>query len=53
MNNIGFEYYYLSGKNISLKDYGLGYIKQPTLNDFIESNTDINNYIYTITLNMK
>ena len=51
MNNIGFEYYYLSGKNILLNDYGLGYIKQPTLNDFIESNTDINTFIQPFLLN--
>lgn len=51
MNNIGFEYYYLSGKNILLNDYGLGCIKQPTLNDFIESNIDINIFIQPFLLN--
>ena len=36
MSNIGYEYYYLSGRDIPLKKYNLGVIKQLTLNNFID-----------------
>lgn len=53
MNNIGFEYYYLSGKDIPLDNYKLGSIKQLTLNDFIDANIDINEFIQPFVLNKK
>jgi len=52
MNNIGIEYYYLSGKNIPLNN-NLGTIRQLTLNDFIDLNTDINEFIQPFILNKK
>ena len=52
MNNIGLEYYYLSGKNIPLNN-NLGTIRQLTLNDFIDLNTDINEFIQPFILNKK
>lgn len=51
MNNIGFEYYYLSGKNIPLENYNLGIIRQLTLNDFIDSNVDMGIFIQPFILN--
>ena len=53
MSNIGFEYYYLSGKNIPLHKYNLGVIKQLTLNDFIDGDIEINEFIQTFILNKK
>ena len=53
MSNIGFEYFYLSGKDIPLDDYNLGTIKQLTLNEFIDANIDINEFIQPFVLNKK
>ena len=53
MSNIGFEYYYLSGKNIPLHKYNLGVIKQLTLNDFIDGDIEINEFIQPFILNKK
>ena len=53
MNSIGFEYYYLSGKNIPLENYNLGIIRQLTLNEFIDLNTDINEFVQPFLLNKK
>ena len=50
MNSIGFEYYYLSGKNIPLNDYNLGTISQLTLNDFIDLGVDINEFVQPFVL---
>lgn len=51
MSNISFEYYYLSGKNIPLKRYNLGVIKQLTLNDFIDYEMDTNEFVQPFILN--
>lgn len=51
MNNIGFEYYYLSGKDIVLSKYDLGSIRQLTLNNFIELGIDINDFVQPFLLN--
>ena len=51
MNNIGLEYYYLSGKDIPLYDYNLGKISQLTLGDFIDHNVDINSFMQPFILN--
>ena len=53
MSNISFEYYYLSGRNIPLNNYDLGIIKQLTLNEFIDLNTDINEFVQPFLLNKK
>ena len=53
MSNIKFEYYYLSGKNIPLHSYNLGVIRQLTLNDFIDSDVDINEFVQPFVLNKK
>mgnify|MGYP005607832651 CR=1 FL=1 len=44
MSNIDFEYYYLSGKNIPLRNYKLGVIRQLTLNEFIDLEIDVTNF---------
>ena len=51
MSNIGYEYYYLSGRDIPLKKYNLGVIKQLTLNNFIDYEMDINEFIQPFILN--
>ena len=51
MSNIGLEYYYLSGKDIPLNNYNLGVIKQLTLNDFIDLNIEMNDFIQPFVLN--
>lgn len=53
MSNIGFEYYYLSGKDIPLSKYNLGTIKQLSLNDFIEEEIEMNEFIQPFILNKK
>ena len=53
MSNIAFEYYYLSGKNIPLSSYDLGIIRQLTLNEFIDLNIDINEFVQPFLLNKK
>ena len=53
MNSIGFEYYYLSGKNIPLNDYNLGTISQLTLNDFIDLGVDINEFVQPFVLDKR
>jgi len=51
MSSISFDYYYLSGKDIPLKKYNLGVIKQLTLNNFIDYEMDINEFIQPFILN--
>ena len=53
MNSIGFEYYYLSGKNIPLNNYNLGTISQLTLNDFIDLGVDINEFVQPFVLDKR
>ena len=53
MSNIGLEYYYLSGKDIPLNNHSLGVIKQLTLNDFIDLNIEMNDFIQPFVLNKK
>ena len=53
MSNISLEYYYLSGKNIPLNNYNLGIIKQLTLNEFIDLNADINEFVQPFLLDKK
>ena len=53
MSNISFEYYYLSGRNIPLNNYDLGIIKQLTLNEFIDLNTDINEFVQPFVLDKR
>jgi hypothetical protein len=50
MSNIDFEYYYLSGKNIPLRKYKLGVIKQPTLNQFIDLEIDVTRFLQPFIL---
>ena len=51
MSSISFDYYYLSGKDIPLKKYNLGVIRQLTLNNFIDYEMDINEFIQPFILN--
>ena len=53
MSSIGLEYYYLSGKNIPLNNHNLGVIKQLTLNDFIDLDIEMNDFIQPFILNKK
>ena len=53
MSSIGLEYYYLSGKNIPLNNHKLGVIKQLTLNDFIDLDIEMNDFIQPFILNKK
>lgn len=50
MNN-GYEYYYLLGLDIPLKEYGLGIIKQPKIVDFLRKDIAIDNFYFPFVMN--
>lgn len=50
MNN-GYEYYYLLGLDITLKEYGLGTIKQPKIKDFLSKDISMDNFYLPFIMN--